>query len=140
MSVSQAHRVAKRKEIQMHNARRSEEKKPMKKRSKSDQHRTDDLESLSQSSNGHNIQRLRNAVEGLPSGLISEDRANEILSLLADCWDQIQGTDTTAMFAYKLERAERLSWNPPCLVFIIERHGAAQVGSTRAELQEWSVN
>jgi hypothetical protein len=33
-----------------------------------------------------------------------------------------------------------LKWNPPILSFTVERHGAAVLGSTRAERQYWSVD
>jgi hypothetical protein len=60
--------------------------------------------------------------------------------LLAGCWDELGGTDETGMKAWKLDRAEDVSWNPPVLSFTIERHGATVLGSTRAELHRWSVN
>jgi hypothetical protein len=44
------------------------------------------------------------------------------------------------MTAWKLHRPEDLSWNPPFLSFTIERHGAAMLGSSRAELHKWTVD
>jgi hypothetical protein len=41
---------------------------------------------------------------------------------------------------FKLHRAEQLRWNPPSLSFTIERHGGIGLGSTRAELQNWTVD
>jgi hypothetical protein len=35
---------------------------------------------------------------------------------------------------------EDLEWNPPMLSFIIERHGAMVLGSTRAENQRWEID
>lgn len=44
------------------------------------------------------------------------------------------------MEAHKLARMERVHWDPPILAFVIERHGATVLGSTRAELQSWAVD
>lgn len=61
--------------------------------------------------------------------------------LLADHWDQFDGSDAGGMEAYKLlHRMETVQWQPPILTFIIERHGGTVCGSTRAELQHWSVD
>lgn len=85
------------------------------------------------------IQRLRDALSAIPHGLVKVETDN-IIRLLADCWPDLQGTDRTAMQGFKLKRAEQLSWNPPFLSFTIERHGGTVLGSTRAELHNWSVN
>jgi hypothetical protein len=85
------------------------------------------------------IQRLRDALREFPQGPIKSD-AFRIISLLADCWDQLKGGDETSMRGFKLDRAEQLSWDPPLLSFTIERHGATVLGSTRAELQDWTVD
>ncbi len=39
-----------------------------------------------------------------------------------------------------LGRIENPVWNPPRIVFRIERHGATVMGSSRAELQEWTID
>jgi len=39
-----------------------------------------------------------------------------------------------------LGRMEEVLWSPPDLTFSIERHGAAALGSSRAELQEWMID
>jgi hypothetical protein len=44
------------------------------------------------------------------------------------------------MEARKLFRAEDLEWNPPSLIFTIDRHGAAMLGSRRAEIQRWEID
>ena len=45
------------------------------------------------------------------------------------------------MQGYKLlGRTEAVSWERPVLRFVIERHGGAAFGSTRAELQRWEVD
>jgi hypothetical protein len=44
------------------------------------------------------------------------------------------------MTSAKLDRLEAAEWSPPILIFVIERHGAAALGSSRAEVQEWRVD
>ena len=45
------------------------------------------------------------------------------------------------MAGHKLiRRMERVEWHRPILTFLIERHGGTVLGSTRAELQPWSVD
>jgi len=35
---------------------------------------------------------------------------------------------------------EAVQWNPPLLTFTVERHGGTVLGSTRAELQQWTID
>ena len=44
------------------------------------------------------------------------------------------------MNADKLHRIELLTWDPPRLSFLIERHGGTVKGSTRAERYEWQID
>jgi hypothetical protein len=45
------------------------------------------------------------------------------------------------MEPWKLGRMERIAWNPPMLSFVVERHGGIVAGgSTRAELQGWTID
>jgi hypothetical protein len=72
------------------------------------------------------------------SGAVSE--AGPIEKLLAAACDEIHGSDEAGMKAYKLnDRTERMEWTPPVLTFDIERHGAAALGSTLAEIQAWAI-
>src|SRR5262249_22158252 len=76
-----------------------------------------------------------------PRGAIQQaDDREKIIGLLADCWHDFEGADETSMKDLKLTHAEDLSWRPPVLSFTIERHGATVLGSTRAELYQWTVN
>jgi hypothetical protein len=75
-----------------------------------------------------------------PPGAIEGTTKDTILGLLVNCWSELEGAEQTSMAAHKLDRAEDLSWKPPELSFRIERHGATVLGSTRAELQNWTVN
>ena len=63
-----------------------------------------------------------------------------MVCLLKDCWDQLEGGDAEGMQSHKLNRIEEVSWEPPRLSFIIERHGGTVLGSTRAELHRWTVD
>jgi hypothetical protein len=60
--------------------------------------------------------------------------------LLAEIWDNLGGNEG-GMTGHKLiGRMEKVEWNPPVLRFVIERHGGTVLGSTRTELQRWTVN
>jgi hypothetical protein len=86
------------------------------------------------------IQELRDALSKILPGPINDNGAQrEVIRLLQDCWEQITGAHDSAMSLFKLDRAEQLSWNPPLLDFIMERHGGTALG-TRGDLQQWSVN
>ena len=64
----------------------------------------------------------------------------ELEELLAECWDEFAG-DYGGMEPHKLlGRMEDVLWRPPILEFVIERHGGTVMGSSRAELQHWTVD
>ena len=84
------------------------------------------------------LQALRDHLAGIPSGMVAEP--GDIPRLLADCWDEFEGSDAEGMGAWKLPRMEDPEWEPPVLSFIIERHGATVCGSSRAEVHAWSVD
>jgi hypothetical protein len=66
---------------------------------------------------------------------------NLLETLLAACWNDFAGSDAEGMSGYKLHgRMEETYWQPPFLTFIIERHGGAALGSTRAERHMWTLN
>ena len=84
------------------------------------------------------VERLRSHLAEF--GVGEED---ELRSLLADAWDGFDGGDESAMAARKIRRLGRvgsLAWTPPVLTFRMERHGGTVLGSTRAEIQEWTVD
>jgi hypothetical protein len=84
------------------------------------------------------MRKLRTFLKKLGPGTISDLETLKLL--LVEAWDKFEGSDSTNMAAYKLNRIERASWDPPLLEFDIERHGGMPLGSTRAELQTWFVN
>jgi hypothetical protein len=88
-----------------------------------------------------NFANLRGRLASVPTGLLTDQDARDVESCLASCWGDFVGADAGGMEAHKLiRRIENLRWAPPVLEFRIERHGGAVCGSTRAELQTWSVD
>lgn len=64
-----------------------------------------------------------------------------LVEALERAWGYFEGARDEAMGPRKVRRLEQPVWNPPLLEFVIERHGAMVAGgSTRAELQTWSVD
>lgn len=63
-----------------------------------------------------------------------------LVRFLADAWDDLSGDDGGIIPQKHLKRMEEVAWNPPVLTFLIERHGAAVMGSSRDELQRWTIN
>jgi hypothetical protein len=90
--------------------------------------------------NVSSLSSLLTMLTNTPRGAIEGQVKHKVLSHLASCWDELKGADQTAMEPWKLARTEEMSWNPPILSFFIERHGATVAGSTRAELQHWSID
>jgi hypothetical protein len=85
------------------------------------------------------MQELLDYLRSLQEGRISDTDTLE--TLLAACWHEFDGSDEEGMAGYKLHgRMERVEWHSPILSFTIERHGGTAMGSTRATLQEWSVD
>lgn len=65
---------------------------------------------------------------------------NTILGLLGECWESLSGSSDQHTKFDKIYRAENLTWEPPILSFVLERHGSTVNGSSRAELHYWKVN
>jgi hypothetical protein len=85
------------------------------------------------------MDKLQLFLSNISPGPISDKSALE--SLLMHYWDGIDGSSHGGMKAYKLAgRIEEPTWKPPVLSFIIERHGGTVQGSSRAELQRWTVD
>ena len=82
---------------------------------------------------------LQNHLTSLPPGLVEDTGA--LVRLLAEEWKSLQGSEAGGMQADKLfGRCEKLTWQPPFLTFVIERHGGTVNGSTRGELQHWKID
>jgi hypothetical protein len=85
------------------------------------------------------IQELVDITMGLDPGEVSD--TTRVTQALSHCWHNLKGSAEGGMSGEKLhDRMEHVRWDPPVLSFVIERHGGAALGSTRAELQEWEVD
>ena len=84
------------------------------------------------------VDRLRAHLATVQPGKITD--TSDLERLLAACWDEFSG-DYGGMEGYKLlGRIEDVTWEPPILAFAVERHGRTVAGSSRADLQGWTVN
>ncbi len=84
------------------------------------------------------MNQLRKYLKRIPEGEITDTA--ELEELLTECWDEFAG-DHGGMKPQKLlGRMEDVLWKPPILGFVIERHGGMVMGSSRAELQHWTVD
>jgi len=84
------------------------------------------------------MERLMTYLRQAPEGKIVDTA--ELEKLLAECWNELVG-DYGGMKPHKLlGRVEDVLWRPPILHFLIERHGGTAMGSSRAELQHWTVD
>ena len=92
--------------------------------------------------NDNSFGLLKDHLFALPAGKIVETTETAALwNLLADCWSSFEGSNAEGMQAYKLhDRMEDVDWNAPILTFTIERHGGTVMGSSRAELHEWTLD
>ena len=84
------------------------------------------------------VKQLKAYLDKQPAGAALD--AESVVNLLSGCWDDLKGSKATKMRADKLGRIERPTWNPPCLEFLIERHGQTVNGSTRATVYRWRVD
>jgi hypothetical protein len=92
---------------------------------------------MNESSDIPAIESIRQHCASLPPGPVAD--VPTIERRLAAVWDELSGDDG-GMEAHKLSRMENPIWNPPVLTFQIERHGGTVLGSSRAEVQEWTVD
>ncbi len=84
------------------------------------------------------MDNLQTLLATIQSGKLGDTA--DLERLLVASWDEFTG-DHGGMEGHKLlRRIEDVTWQPPILCFVIERHGGTVLGSTRAELQHWEVN
>jgi hypothetical protein len=86
------------------------------------------------------IEELRAVMHDVPHGEVSTADSAKVLRHLAVCWENIIGSDDQSTTGHKIYRGEEVKWQPPMLTFVVERHGAICLGSSRAELHQWEVN
>jgi len=85
------------------------------------------------------VRDLLDLLGPISSGPVIE--TSDLESLLATYWSEFVGSEAEGMTGEKLlGRIENVVWNPPVLEFQIERHGGTVMGSTRAEIQAWSLD
>src|SRR6266540_1553711 len=85
------------------------------------------------------VNALRECVSGLRPGRVRDVAAVE--AALAACWHQLHGGNEGGMEPGKLRgRTEDMVWEPPFLRFRVERHGGTVLGSSRADLQDWTID
>ena len=83
------------------------------------------------------MEELKDYLRTIEPGRIA--RTGDLDRHLAEVWDDLGGDDGGMAGCKLIGRMERVEWHPPVLAFTIERHGGTAIGSTRAELQRWSV-
>lgn len=89
------------------------------------------------------VERLVARLHCMPPGRLPDSVTDEILDFVQKCWEEFSGAFETKMEGWKVQRdkgAQDITWNPPTLSFITERHGGMGVGSTRAEKQKWTLH
>ncbi len=87
------------------------------------------------------VNQLLRYLESASAGQLTADQGVAVQALLASCWSDLKYADGGGMHGGKLSgRMEALRWQPPALTFTIERHGGTVQGSSRAELQDWSID
>ena len=87
------------------------------------------------------MKQLREFLSALKPGLVEGDVAETVEGLLIKYWREISGSESQATTPGKLSgRIESLCWEPPHLLFKIERHGGTVFGSTLAEIHLWTVD
>lgn len=85
------------------------------------------------------MQELLTYLASISRGSVADTAMLE--GLLAACWEQFEGSNAEGMAGDKLcGRMEDVVWRPPILRFMIERHGATVLGSTRAERHAWKID
>jgi hypothetical protein len=91
--------------------------------------------------NMNHLAELIEYVKNLPEGKIAGENEEQIIQLLYECWDELDGSGDTSMDISKLHRYENLTFIPPAKIeFEIERHGATVFGSVYADVYLWTIN
>jgi len=89
------------------------------------------------------IQKLISFLRDVPTGAVPASICDELFKLVVASWNEFSGSGETSMGAWKImrdEAPEEVTWWPPRLSFVIDRHGGAVLGSKRAERQEWTLD
>ena len=85
--------------------------------------------------------QLRTILAGIGTGTLDKPDTSQVEGFLAENWDELARESVGGMQGYKVNgRTEEMQWQPPVLGFKIERHGGAEKGSSRAEMQYWEFD
>ena len=84
------------------------------------------------------IEDLRTFLDAQGAGPLADREG--LIARLMPVWLDLEGSSDWAMEPRKLGRMENPKWLPPVLTFVVERHGGTVNGSSRADLQTWTVN
>lgn len=93
---------------------------------------------MSKTSQDSRVAALKRYCDTLLPGPVADVHSLELM--LGPVWDTLPSDDPSMTGNKLLNRMERPIWNPPVLTFRIERHPATVHGSSRAEVQEWTVD
>ena len=85
-----------------------------------------------------NADALQAYLDEQGAGLL--ERNDTLVQLLQSCWMEFDGSSNEGMYRSKLSRLEIPEWGPPRLKFQIMRHGRTVQGSTRGEIQHWTLD
>lgn len=83
---------------------------------------------------------LRAFLASLPPGPVAGPAEEAGLKRRLAAWNWLEGGEDPGMAAWKVVRADTLTWAPPVVTFVIERHRATVWGSTWAEPQQWFMD
>jgi len=86
------------------------------------------------------VGHLKSTLLILNPGAVSEEYVPAVLKALEAAWPLFSGHGDQSTSAFKIHRAESLTWTPPVLGFLLERHGGTVNGSSRAFLHYWQIN
>lgn len=89
------------------------------------------------------LRQLVALLTDVPPGPLTGDIIDKVMNQVEGSWTDFSGSSDSKMDSGKIGRgmgAENVTWEPPILSFVILRHGAAMLGSNRAEKQGWRLN
>ena len=86
------------------------------------------------------LDSLRKLLAEIKPGKIPDHVLPALIGGLGKIWNKLPGATDEKMEALKLGRGSGWTWHPPVVSFLIERHGSTVLGSSRALMQEWSLD
>jgi len=87
------------------------------------------------------LDALRQFVSSLPKNAVVDGAVGaQFRERLVAAWGYLAGSKEQLTSADMLDRAEQLTWEPPFVTFVLERHFWQLEGRSRAELHHWVVN